>query len=508
MPATRIMPFSAPVKGWNTRDPIENMKPGYAITLENFFPQGRECVLRPDATLSSTGAAGAVLTLAEHVSTSGVRTQVIAAGGSIYVPGVGTALTSKGSGFSENRWQWTNFGGKLILVNGTDQPQQFDGTTLSATYYDTISSDNALISVSSYRERLYFVEKDTAKIWYPDVKAVGSTNAGTPTALTEYNVSYLLKRGGTLIYAGAYSRAIGSTFSDLFLAISTTGEVLVFTGANPGDDTTWSLVSRFYLSAPLSRRMAAPAGADLILGCKEGLIQLSAVLSTSGQPDDYSFISDVINPTWGEAVSLYGGNANWEIAHCPESDKLIVNVPIVSNGTQQQFVMNTLTGAWCLYTGINATTWGSLNGSLYYGTADGEVWNAEGGFSENSHYIDARMQTAYQAGRSADQIKAFTLGKAHVHHAGTLNFLMDVSTDYRTDAIQGTAVAEGDGPTAWGSPWGSAWGVGEADQYNDDWRCVSGIGRAASVELKGRFKNARCTVSAFTIMYEQSEGVF
>ena len=58
-------------------------------------------------------------------------------------------------------------------------PQQYDGSTVSNAAYTGIADDNKLVDVCVYKERLFFVEKDSASIWYLPV--------GTVTgALTEF----------------------------------------------------------------------------------------------------------------------------------------------------------------------------------------------------------------------------------------------------------------------------------------------------------------------------------
>lgn len=56
---------------------------------------------------------------------------IAAANGNLWNVTTGTP-SSLGSGFANNRWQWANHTGRLILVNGASTPQVYDGTSLTA----------------------------------------------------------------------------------------------------------------------------------------------------------------------------------------------------------------------------------------------------------------------------------------------------------------------------------------------------------------------------------------
>jgi hypothetical protein len=51
----------------------------------------------------------------------------------------------------------------------------------------------------------------------------------------------------------------------------------------------------------------------------------------------------------------------------PKAGWLLINVPVANNTTYHQYVVNTITGAACKFTGMNASTWGMYNNNLYFG---------------------------------------------------------------------------------------------------------------------------------------------
>ena len=160
------------IGGWNVKDPLDLMPPTDAVRLENFIPETQFVRVRPGFRTHATGmGTAAVQTLAEYADAAGSRKLIACANGRIYdATSYGAAATSLASGFTLNKWQTTNFrstGGTsvLILVNGTDAPQSFNGTAVSNLGFTGPSSVNNWIGVTVYRDRVLLLEKDTCKVW-------------------------------------------------------------------------------------------------------------------------------------------------------------------------------------------------------------------------------------------------------------------------------------------------------------------------------------------------------
>src|SRR5439155_1387662 len=57
--------------------------------------------------------------------------------------------------------------------------------------------------------------------------------------------------------------------------------------------------------------------------------------------------------------------------------------------------MNTLTGAWCKYTGHNGSCWELFNDNIYFGGNNGVVYKADTGGSDGGVGITADMSGAF-----------------------------------------------------------------------------------------------------------------
>jgi hypothetical protein len=131
------------------------------------------------------------------------------------------AVTDTGATISNSNCNSEIFNNKMFICNGSRYRQVYDGvagTVANSTFTGVTLAD--LINVSSYKNRLYFIEKDSASIWYGGVNAVGSS------ALTEEDLSYVMRNGGFLVFAGSITNQTAQTAQDLFVAVSSEGELL------------------------------------------------------------------------------------------------------------------------------------------------------------------------------------------------------------------------------------------------------------------------------------------
>jgi len=188
--------------------------------------------------------------------------------------------------------------------------------------------------------------------------------------------------------------------------ISSEGEVLVYQGNDPNFASTWGLVSRFRMGRPIGRRCYETYGADVILLGADGAVPLSQAMVTSRAQPEIA-ISNKITNLISSDIFTYASNFGWQIKLFPIGQKLIINVPQVESGTQYQYVMNTITRAWCVFTGWNGACFEILGDKLFYG-GNGVVVQADTGNADNGAYITAVGKPAFSYFKSHTQ-KMFTM---------------------------------------------------------------------------------------------------
>lgn len=466
----------APIGGWNARDDIGNMKQDQAIVLDNWFPQTNYVELRGGSSSHATGLGGTVQTLFEY-SSGATRKLLGFANGSVYdcssSGAVGAAL---GSGLTNNKWQAVNFRGYGLFVNGADTPTKFDGTTWSTTSWSGSGlTPTDLIGINIFKSRVFLIEANTASYWYAPVNTLSG-------ALSEVDLSGIAPNGGTLMAMGTWTRDGGAGADDYAAFIMSSGDLIIYQGTDPGNAAVWALVGVFRIGAPIGRRCVFKLGADLIIITQDGYIPMSRVLSLDRTSQNAN-LSDVISGAVTAATASQGGTFGWQPCLYPKGNMGVFNVP-VGGGVFHQHVVNTTTGAWCRFTGMNASCWATYNDDLYFGGASGIVCKADTGAADSGTNITADGKSSFQYFGGKGTYKLFTMIRPVMASDGTLPISISFDVDFSdaTTAYDPSPVASGGSP--WNtSPWNSSpWQRGVSTVAA--WRSVTGAGYCAAVRIR------------------------
>ena len=130
----RTVSVPAPVGGWNARDPLAQMKPADAVTLDNFFCTPYDVVLRSGYTNYATGITGTVNSLNSYAPPTGSAKLFASAGANVYdASSAGAVGATSVAGNVSDKWQGANFGTAggnfLVMANGVDLPLVYNGTS-------------------------------------------------------------------------------------------------------------------------------------------------------------------------------------------------------------------------------------------------------------------------------------------------------------------------------------------------------------------------------------------
>lgn len=500
----RTKSIPAPTGGLNARDGIANMPPTDAITLDNWFPSTASVDLRNGYASFASGLGAVVETLATYSSTTGSQL-FAAAGASIFDVSAGGAVgAAVVTGQTSARWQDLNFGSTaanksfLYLFNGADSPQLYDGTAwLAVTAVSTIAitgvDPKLLIQAISFKQRIYMVEKNSFRCWYLPVNSLGG-------AAQPLEFGGMFKLGGYLMAVATWSVDNTAGLQEFFVAISSEGEVVVYQGYDPTAAANWSIASHFRIGRPIGRRCFAKVGSDLVLLTADGAYQLSKALLTD-RAQEGEALSQKIQDLMNGDVQIYGNIFGWQVILYPIGNKLIVNVPTLASQTAHQYVMNTITGAWCRFTGWNAQCWALFNDKVYFGAPGGLIYQGDTGLSDNGANIIADGQQAFNDFGSNEQ-KQFTAIRPVMVSSFGLKPSCKVNVDYDTtspSAITSNAISI----TLWGSPWGSPWSTSNRTVRN--WQGASGVGYAGSPHMVVSAKNAICQWQSTDVMLQDCQ---
>lgn len=276
----------------------------------------------------------------------------------------GTLYLRGGSGDFQNNETITDSGSGAALANGASvvlAPAITGGDTSTFSH------------VSAYRERLFFVKKDSLTVYYLPVNSIGG-------ALSSFNLAGVFSKGGEILFTAPWSTNTGSGLDNALAVVSTEGEIAVYTGTNPSSAETWALLGVYEIARPLGKRALMRAGGDVLIATQEGLVALSSVLEKDAAALSLTAVSANIEPNWREEA-LNRLFLPWEIAKWTRKNMAIISLPTASVDvtTHYCFVVNLKTGAWARYTGWDTRCLEVFNDWAYFGTGSGRVMQAEVG---------------------------------------------------------------------------------------------------------------------------------
>jgi hypothetical protein len=491
----------APVGGLNARDSVANMPASDALVLDNIFPERSWVEVRRGYASHANGMTGAVETLMDYNGPTPKLFSV--ANGSIFDASIAGAVGAAAvTGLGNSRFQFVNFTNAantwLIAVNGADGVRTWNGTTWATQTLTGVTAAN-LFCVTTWKRRVWFGEQGTTKAWYLATDAVsGAANA--------IDLGGVWRHGGTIagMIAPTFdSAAIG--LEDYIGFISTRGELALYRGTDPSNASTFQLQGVFLLGAPIGRRFFVQTGGDFALLNVDGVVSLTQALGLDRSVAARTSVSDKITRLFSEAATSYSSNFGWSLTVYPEGHRVIVNVP-VSTTQAIQYVMNTLSGAWCRYTNHNAACWVTWQGKLYFGAmAGGIVYRADFGTSDNGNDIAWGLKTAFSDFKVPSRLKRFTLLRPLIDATSNPNASISLDVDYGNVTLQNipsfsSNVGIWDSATWDVSEWGGA-------QTLRPWVSLGKIGYVGAVRMAGQTKNFGMQVSAFDIVFEPAQAL-
>lgn len=422
--------LAAPTGGWNAKDPLANMRPDQAILLDNWFPRTTDVVLREGAEYHVTDMTSPTKSL---MAFNGTLTRALFAATDLGIFDVttagaaGAAVASCTNGLFSHCNFNTLGGNYLIAVNGTNDMKQFNGTTwadINAVSVPAITgvATADCISVVVFKRRLWMIEKDSMSAWYLGTDQIAG-------AAVEFPIGQLCARGGTLAAMGTWTIDGGDGADDHLVFVTTNGEILVYRGTDPASATTFGLVGVYYIGAPVGgTRSLVKYGGDLLLMTESGLYPLSKALQSATVTREVALSSNIQQPI-SAAASTYSGFDGWQVMIFPRGNAIVINVPTIEYTTAVQFVMNSITGAWCRFTGWNAICFEIFEDELYFGglTFIAKAWTGQSDFDAN---IVADCRQAFNYFGARGQQKHIKLIRPIILTTGLYSFALTVDADF------------------------------------------------------------------------------
>ena len=486
---------TAPIGGWNAISSLQSMSPNEAVIIDNWFCLPTELQVRQGYTEWATGITGTATSFLNYEPPHGSSKFFVAANNSgackIYdVSTYGAVGAAVVSGLTSAQFHYacmSNTGGHFMFaVNGNDKMCLYDGTTwytiTNSGTYGITGIDTALFAdVKIHKRRAWFVEKDSMSGWYLATDAISGV-------AHEFDFGPIFAMGGKIVKIDTWSLDAGDGMDDYFVIITSKGEVAVYTGIDPASSTDWQLKGVYYVGSPVGDLCTMKFGGDILLINKDGLLPLSQTLMSS-RVNMRQAITNKIQAKISQDTTDYASNYGWQSILYPPLNMLILNIP-TSSSTSKQYAMNTISGAWSSFSGINATSWIFTNETMYFclGTKVYKFWD---GHADNGTVITTDLLPAFSAFGTQSQIKRFTMARVSMGYDAMFSFSSQLSLDF-------DLVSSPPQPYNTLSSSAGVWDVGTWDNATwggpiipfSRWQMASGMGHYGSYRIKTSSKSS------------------
>lgn len=508
---SRSITIPAPLKGLNARDNLTDMNSSYAIVMDNYIPSNTKVALR-GGYMQHTALPDPVQTLAAYY-TGKFNCFLAVAGEKLWnITAKNQPHAVTGATFSDSYCQTAQYKDYLYIVNGLDVPRVYhiDGNGdehLSAWQFSGQDLQAAnIVNVAVSKQRLWFVEKNSLKVWYP-------TAAGNISGeLACFDLATVARFGGSLQAVINWTQDGGQGIDDLTVFLTSEGEVLVYAGTDVANADDWKLRGSYKISRPLGYRCYLPYQGDVVLICEDGYIPLSKALPLEHANASQIAFSDTIRGLVLQRTAANARLRGWQGILYNRGGYGIFNVPVANQF--EQHVINISNGAWCRFTEIRAYCWCEFAGRMYFGAADG-VFLFDEGFSDNGQPIRGSIEQAYHNLGSEDLKRVQMLNPRTKSSAG-FALVIYTNMDLENRAVDYQESISNNGLTKWNkAKWSgpqslqhTKWSIGLNNVIRSQWIANSATGYKASIVFKTKTGGKSIEWFETGVRYEIGNGVF
>jgi hypothetical protein len=414
------------------------------------------------------------------------------------------------------------FTGDQITVTGAT-PDQFNGTftvtvvdattityvmtsapggnaTVVGTYIVMWSitgvDPTTFVHVQVFANRLWFTQVGTLQSWYLPIGQVAG-------AAILFDVGPQTIMGGYLMGIATWNIDNSAGLNPYIIFVTSKGEAVVYQGSDPSQASSFGISARFRIGAPVGRRFFEKYGSDVVFIGADGLTPLSKALLTDRAQRDIT-LTEKISPSVNADVMTYGQNFGWQVILYPDGNKLIINVPTAEDVESYQYVMNTITNAWCRFTGWNAFCFAYYKGALYMGgtnfVGQADIGSDDGGFAINSD-----IKPAFNYFGQRGQEKYFRMIRPVFITSTGFQPLIDLSVDFDT-IIPTSAPTFSKGFT---DPWDlTPWDMypwADAQIVQTAWESIDGLGYAATYRMRAQTTGIQFSIQSVDFMFEPKQ---
>ena len=463
-----------------------NPSNGDTITLDGAtveFVTSGATVLQVNIGLNLADTLAALLSVLQNSSSGGLNSFTYTVVGDVLniqaaSPGIlGNALPISASAATTSG---------AFLIGGSTAAASGPNLTGGGESFGVTSSQ--FVNVNSYMNRLWFVVEGSTNVAYLQ------TVFGVMGSASIFPLGQLLKRGGYIMAIGTWTVDTRQNVDEYIAFISSRGEVIVYEGTDPTTANTFTLEGIYQIGAPIGRRCFLRISGDLQIITVDGVVGMSEMLSTDRAAANRVSLTSIIMNQMNLAAQSFKNNFGWQLQEFALGTLAILNIPMQENNQQIQFIMNTITGAWSRFIGldptgavnpnygINANCWEiSASDQVFFGGNDGTVYQWNVGSADDTAAITCVVQGAFNSFGNAAQLKRYPMLQPLITTTGNPIPAIGLAVDFNPAGALSVEEPVPSGGALWGQVnWGEFnWGAAPATTNN--WISTDGLGHYVSI---------------------------
>lgn len=356
-----------------------------------------------------------------------------------------------------------------------------------------------LIHINNYANRVFLIEKDSTRVWYLPLSSISG-------AASSLDFGPLMSLGGYIMAMCTWTIDNAAGVNEYACFITSEGEVIMYSGSDPSVAANWVKNGRYRIGRPVGRRCFVRVSSDVILICGDGFMPMSKAILTDRNQEDA--ISDKIINLVNSAIDNYGSNFGWQGVYSPLRNKLIFNVPQVEGSLQYQFVMNTLTGAWCRFTNWNAGCFEVMGDDSYWGGNLGSTANSalvakcDVGYSDQGAYVPGEAKTAFSYLNNPGRQKQVTMVRPLFRTSGNIQAAIGIDVDFSDNYPLGTPLFTGTAGTPWSTALWNTFPWATNPSTKGAWQGVTAVGDAISMHIRVVNNKTSLSWQAYQYLYK------
>jgi len=168
---------------------------------------------------------------------------------------------------------------QALIADGRGAPLRFDGQTFTESEFTTTTgiTQDQFDGVIAHHDRPYFWRiGKTLEFYYGDVGAVTGE-------LTRFPLDRLGNITGQVVALQSLTVDAGHGMNDVLAIFTTTGDMVIYEGLDPGNADDWRLAGRVKVAPPLGVYAFTQVGSDLWVMTSVGVVSMAQSIARGAQ---------------------------------------------------------------------------------------------------------------------------------------------------------------------------------------------------------------------------------